>query len=150
MFGQNQNDMMDDHYTGTTPRSVAPHMSTNKKQKTREATPNERVRARMSEFGRESLDNAADGNCFWYVLSDQTGIPVPDLRRGTAKRMREHPAKYDGFGDFVKYGGYEAYCDLVENGSVFLVQGNAEVCDYFVSKFPTIGRIVYLCPYLLE
>ena len=91
---------------------------------------NVRVSARLFEFGRTSLDNAADGNCFWYVLSGQTGISVSNLRQGTARRMRGNPALYDGFGNFDRYGGYEAYCDLVEAGSIFLVQGNAEVKNY--------------------
>ncbi len=93
---------------------------------------NERVRARLGLFGRISLDNAADGNCFWHVLSGHTGIPVLKLRQGTAKRMRENPAQYNGFGDFDRYGGYEAYCDLVETGPIFLVQGNAEVYSLFI------------------
>jgi hypothetical protein len=49
-----------------------------------------------------------------FVLSVQTG-------------MRENPALLDGFGDFDRYEGYAAYSDLVEAGSIFLVQGNAEV-----------------------
>ena len=96
-------------------------------------TPNELVCARLSTFALDSLDNAADGHCFWYVLSDHTGIPVNVLRSKTACQMRENPALYDGLGDFEKYGGYDKYCDMVEFADVFLVLGNAEV-TYFLDS----------------
>jgi hypothetical protein len=41
---------------------------------------NARVSARLFEFDRKSLDNTADGNCFWYALSGQIGISVSNSK----------------------------------------------------------------------
>jgi len=81
----------------------------------------------LSTFAFDSLDNAANGHCFWHVLSDHSCIPVNELRSRTARQMRENPALYDGLGDFEKHGGYAAYYDNIEFADMFLVLGNAEV-----------------------
>lgn len=33
--------------------------------------------------------------------------------------MRENPALYDALGDYEAYGGYDEYCDLVEDSPYF-------------------------------
>ena len=96
---------------------------------------------RLRCLGGESKDRGGRGNCFFLALCNGDKLLAHKLRQDVAEHMRKNPQLYCELGDFSKYGGFLAYCDLVATDG-FFVEGNAEVylTDFLLCPFPIVHK----------